>query len=197
MAFEFLTTLDTTSLLLLLIIFILFVLSMKKAFTIVINTVWAAGLSLLFPIVMNRFFGFDIPVDMNSLISFMMIGVGLYFIYVLGSSIYKILGTAEKLFAKVPKPSISLPKGEHQKDSRSDLKLREKELKLKEKELRLKEKEDRAKEAHGRWMAQVETSKKSSVNRKDDYVELEDKPERKNFAEPVKEIKHKKKKDED
>ena len=109
--FEFLSTLDSTNFLLLAIIFILFVVSAKKSMSIVINIVWAAGVSLLFPVVMNKFLGFDIPTDINTLVSFMLLGVGAYFLYLVASSIYKALGIAEKAFNKIPKPSVSLPKG--------------------------------------------------------------------------------------
>lgn len=204
--FEFLGGLDATNLMLLLVIFVLFVLSMKKAFSIVINTVWAAGISLLFPIVMNRLLGFDIPMDPDTLLSFMLVGVGVYFIYVLASSIYKVLGIAEKVIAKVPKPSISIPKGEKEtaKEGRKEIQLRERELKLQEREMKLKEKAAARNEKHGKWMARVEESKapkrKTKDIRADEYVEIKDseeKPKKKSFAEPMKEIKHKSKKDED
>ena len=197
--FEFLSTLDSTNFLLLAIIFILFVVSAKKSMSIVINIVWAAGVSLLFPVVMNKFLGFDIPTDINPLVSFMLLGVGAYFLYLVASSIYKALGIAEKAFNKIPKPKVSLPKGDG--ESRDDRKIRERELKLAEREMKLKEKEAKRNEKHANWMSRIEESKEPKRKAKrDEYVELkdtDDKPRKKNFAEPVKEIKHKKAKEED
>ncbi len=202
MAFEFLAGLDNTHMFLIIIIFVLFVMSMKKAFSIVVNTVWVAGISLVFPIVMNRFFGFDIPVDVDSLLSFMTLGVGLYFVWVVASTTYKILNLAGKFMGKVPKPSISLPKkeGKDEKYSKKEMQLREKELKLQEREMKLKEKEDKKKESKDRWMSQLNSRQRpvgKNAKKEDDFVELKDEePKRKNFAEPMREIK-KKKKDED
>ena len=196
--FDFLANLDATNLFLLLIIFVLFVLSMKKAFSIVINTVWAAGVSLLFPVVMNRLLGFDIPMDPDTLLTFMIVGVGIYFVYVLATSVYKILGIAQKAVAKVPKPHISLPKGVD-KESKKESQLRERELRLQERELKLKEKEAKRSDSHGKWMARVEESKTPKTSKKkpvDGYVELKDEP-KKNFAEPLREIKRKKSRDDD
>jgi hypothetical protein len=201
MVFEFLAGLDNTHMFLMIIIFVLFVMSMKKAFSIVVNTVWVAGISLLFPIIMNRFFGLDIPTDIDSLLSFTTLGVGLYFVWVVASTIYKILNIAGKFMGKVPKPQISLPKKGEKEDkySRKEVQLREKELKLQEREMRLKEKEEKKKEKHDSWMARLNSSQKpvgKNAKKEDDFVELEDKedPKKKNFAEPMKEINPKKKK---
>ena len=193
--FEFLTTLDSTNFMLLAIIFILFVVSAKKSMGIVINIVWAAGVSLLFPVVMNKFLGFAIPTDINTLMSFMILGVGAYFLYLVASSIYKALGIAEKAFARVPKPNVSLPKGGG--DDRAERKLREREMKLAEREMKLKEKESKRNEKHANWMSRIEESKAPKRKVKEaaeEYLELKDEePKKKNFSEPMKEIRHKKK----
>src|SRR3989338_580932 len=114
MAFDFLSSLDTTTMFLLLIIFILFVLSMKRVFSIIKNAIFIAVASILFPIVMNSFFGFNIPTDTDSIVSFILLGLGLYFIYMLGKSVYKVLKLGEGVAKKV------VPKIEHEKKGKKE-----------------------------------------------------------------------------
>ncbi len=165
MPFEFLSNLDTTTLFLLLVIFVLFILSMKKIFSIIMKAVWIAVISVLFPIVMNRFFGFDIPTDADSLISFLLLGLGIYFIYLIAKSVYRALGLAEKVVKKtIPhrekkeakRWEKETDKGE--KESRATARQEDKELEEREKELIEKERQIA-------WKASLEESKKAKPGR--------------------------------
>ena len=194
MAFDFLSSLNTTTLFLLVIIFILFVLSMKKVFSMVLNAVWISVAAILFPILMNKFLGFDIPIDRDSLISFVLLGLVIYFIYLVGKSIYKMLRVTEGVAKKViPKMEKREKKKESKEDKHEeeddDLKEREKDLKKKEKDLRKQEQEIR-------WKSALEASKaKGKVHKDDDYVMISDKSaSRKSHVEPLPVIDHKKKK---
>lgn len=190
MAFEFLSNLDTTTMFLLLIIFILFVVSMKKVFSILLNAVWIVIAAIVFPVVMNRFFGFDIPIDRDSMFSFILLGLTVYFVYLVGKSIYKVLGAAEKAAKKVP-----LPRGEKkikdEKEEKPDSnKKREKELEEREKELQKKEQQTR--------FASAIQKKRRPRSWEKDYVELEapkEKPKKpSSHVTPLPVIEHKKKK---
>lgn len=171
MAFEFLSNLDTTTLFLLLIIFILFVISMKRVFSIVMNGIWIAVASVLFPIVMNRLFGFDIPTDADSLISFLLLGLGMYFVYLVGKSVHKILGLTERIAKKtMPKREKSKEekkeRGEEQDNKKEERRQKEKELEEREMELRKKEQEIQ-------WKSAIHESKKRHDWTKE-YASLEE-----------------------
>jgi hypothetical protein len=199
MAFDFLTNLDSTSFFLLLIVFMLFVMSMKKALSVMWNAVWIAGISVIFPIVMNKLFDFAIPTDMDSLLSFMLLGLGVYFVYLVGQAIYKMLQEVEKVTAKIPKPKINLPKGEHHENKEKYAEIREESTR--EKDLKKREEELKKKEEHLAWMSKLEQSKKVRSKNEDDYAVLEDKEtgEKRphSHVEPLPEIKHKKKRSKD
>ena len=193
MAFDFLSSMDTTTLFLLLIIFILFVLSMKRVFSIIKNAIFIAVASILFPIVMNSFFGFNIPTDTDSIVSFILLGLGLYFIYMLGKSIYKVLklgeGAAKKVIPKIDhEKKGKKEKHDDEEDEQYDFKEREKKLEKREKELKQQEREVRFRSAIG-------AGKPKKKNEDDDYVTLEDtesKPKKSSHVEPLPVIDHKK-----
>lgn len=189
MAFEFLSNLDTTTMFLLLIIFILFVVSMKKAFSIILNAVWIVIAAILFPVVMNRFLGFDIPIDRDSMFSFILLGLSVYFVYLIGKSIYKVLGMAEKAAKKVP-----VPHGEKKVKEKEEKKEPDKRDKKKEKELEEREKDLQKKEQQIRFASAIQKKRRPGSWEKD-YAELEVKEKPKNsHITPLSIIEHKKKK---
>lgn len=192
MAFDFLGSIDTTTLFLLLIIFILFVLSMKRVFSIIKNAIFIAVASILFPVVMNSFFGFNIPTDTDSIVSFILLGLGLYFIYMLGKSVYKVLKLGESVAKKVVPKVERDKKKKDDKDDKEDKEEyshseRKKELDKREKELRKQEQEVRFRSAIG-----AGKSKPKGYD-ENEYVDLKDAP-KKSHVEPLPVIDHKKKK---
>lgn len=181
MVFEFLSNLDTTTTFLLLIIFILFVLAMKKILGIIKNAIIIAVAAVLFPIVMNRFFGYDIPMDPDSIISFMLLGLGIYFAYLVGKSVYKMLSLAEKAAKRVkpekkPKEKGDKEdrKGNEEKLARKEEKSAKKEEKAKRKELEEREKELAKREKEVAWKTTLEESKKPKSNWTEDYAEIKE-----------------------
>lgn len=78
-------------------VFILFVLTIKKMKKIVFNALWISLAAVLFPIAMNRLLGFSIPVDANSIIFYLTIGLGAYFLYLFARAVHTTLGIAEKI----------------------------------------------------------------------------------------------------
>lgn len=102
---NFLAAADNTILgIFIIVIFVLFVVLIKKAFSIIVNGLIVVVASVLFPIVANRFLGLTVPTDLNSLISFVSLGIGLYLIYLLARGIYGALGIAEKALGAVTFP---------------------------------------------------------------------------------------------
>ncbi len=78
------------------IVFILFVLSIKKLKKIVFNALLIAVAAVLFPILMNVIFDLPLSIDGSSIIFYMTVGLGTYFLYLFARAIYVTLGIAEK-----------------------------------------------------------------------------------------------------
>ena len=88
--------LGNTNTTLLLIVFVLFIFSMKKVLSVLINAMWIVAGSAVFPILANKILGLPVAIDGNSILFFVTTGLGLYALYILASSIYKVLGIFEK-----------------------------------------------------------------------------------------------------
>ena len=115
MVFEFLSHLDMTTAFLLVIIFILFMLSFKKVLGLLKNAIIIIIASVLFPIVGNKILGLPIPMDGGTIFSFIFLGLLLYFMYILGSAVYKGLSYLErgsKQLTKIEKPGRTKEKHE-------------------------------------------------------------------------------------
>lgn len=96
MAFEFLSQLDTTSSFLIIIAFILFMLSVKKALGMIKNAIIIAIASALFPIIGSRFLGLPIATDGETIISFITLGLLVYFAYILASAVHRGISFLER-----------------------------------------------------------------------------------------------------
>jgi len=88
----------------------------RKIVKTIFNLIWISVASAVFPFVM-RFLGFDFSTDFNSVMFFVMFGVGLYAVYMLARIVYALLGIAEKSlkFATYPIRSARKHKEERMK----------------------------------------------------------------------------------
>lgn len=96
MAFDLIGALGNANTTILLVIFVLFVFSLKKVLSVLVNAMWIVAGSALFPIIANKLLGLPVAIDGNSILFFVTTGMGLYALYILASSIYKVLGIFEK-----------------------------------------------------------------------------------------------------
>lgn len=94
----------TPELVAVIIIFVVFLVLMKKVIKVLFNILWIVLASAAFPVVLNVFFAFQLPLNLETVLFFIMIGIGLYFVYMVGKIIYSLLSLAEKS-AKVVIPS--------------------------------------------------------------------------------------------
>jgi len=117
--FEFITDLGTVGMFLILIIFILFILVVRKGLGIIKNVIIILIASVLFPIVLNLFFQYPIPLNTETIFSFAFVGVGLYILYLIGKTIYKILTATEKA-AMAPVKAMKKRRDEHLKKKMKD-----------------------------------------------------------------------------
>lgn len=77
--------------------FIAFLYLAGKAVGIFMRILWLAAISAAFPIVMNQFFGFSFLLDINTFLTFMAGGIGLYLVYVVIKIVYSALTITEKV----------------------------------------------------------------------------------------------------
>jgi len=111
---EFLSGLNNIQVLLI-IIFVLFVFSIKKVLSVALNSLWIAAAAVLAPIILNRIFSLPMAIDTDSLIFYMMLGLGAYMIYLLGKAVYILLGMAEKFGKDVTAPVRKSMEKRHEK----------------------------------------------------------------------------------
>jgi len=114
MAFSFFSSLDTTTAFLLVIIFVLFIFSFKKVLGLAKNALIIVAASVIFPIVANALLGLAIPMDTETIISFIFLGLFIYFLYFAASVVYKGLSAAEK------KIGPRLPEIRHEKGGKKE-----------------------------------------------------------------------------
>ena len=137
------------------IIFILFVLSVKKLKKIVFNSLLIAFAAVLFPILMNAVFGLPLSIDGTSIIFYMTVGLGAYFLYLFSKSVYVTLGIAEKVASPITRRMKSA--GAKKRDVKID------------KIIKQKEDEDKLKK-----IIKDQEKRKQKTKKDDDYVELKD-----------------------
>ncbi len=92
---EFIQEIGTFSLVLILLLFVVFLVLIKKVVKTIINIVIVSAASAAFPLVL-RFLGFSVPLNIDTILFFLIIGLGLYMFYLLGKIIYSALGIVEK-----------------------------------------------------------------------------------------------------
>lgn len=107
----------------LIVLFFIFVYLVYKGVKLLIKYLIIAGISAVFPIVAIKYFGFNIPLTLGTILAFVYLGV-------LGYTIYLGLSLVEK----IGKPVVGLAGGKKKKEKQIEKRL---------KELEKKEKEDR------------------------------------------------------
>ncbi|MBI2075901.1 MAG: hypothetical protein HYT72_01475 [Candidatus Aenigmarchaeota archaeon] len=93
--FGFAINISVSELLIFVIIFVLFLVITRKIVRVIMSLLWIAIASAIFPFAM-RFLGLDFSTDLNSVLFYVALGIGLYFVYMLGRIVYVILGLAGK-----------------------------------------------------------------------------------------------------
>ncbi len=91
-----------------------FIVISRKIMNTIFSMIWISAASASFPFVMS-FAGFDFPTDFNSIVFFVMLGLGLYAVYIIGKLVYALLGVAEKAGKAVAYPISSVKKGRDKK----------------------------------------------------------------------------------
>jgi len=134
------------------------VLAIKKLKKIVFNALWISLAAVLFPIAMNRLFGLAIATDANSIIFYLTLGLGAYFVYLLARAVYTMLGIAERLVSPITRHIKGI--SAHKREKKID-----KLVKEKEKEERLQK-------------LMQKSGKQKQKRYEDEYVALKDAEER-------------------
>ncbi len=93
--FGLVINIGSAELVLFIAVFVAFLLIVRKVINTLMNILWITIASASFPFIMG-FLGVSFPTDLNSILLFVTLGVGVYFVYMLGRVIYALLGIAEK-----------------------------------------------------------------------------------------------------
>lgn len=112
--FGFAINIGFRELLIFIVIFVLFLVITRKIVRVVMSLLWIAIASSIFPFVM-RFLGLDFSTDLNSILFYVALGIGLYFVYMLGRIVYVLLGLAEKSSKFITYPIKSSRKRKEEK----------------------------------------------------------------------------------
>lgn len=123
------------------VVFILFVLALKRVTKILLNCVWITVAAVIFPIIANKVFGYPVPIDADSIIFFITVGIGAYFVFLFASSVYKILIVAQRETEPVTTFLGNSFRGLRERMKRKSSELEEKKSKKKEKEIKKMEEE--------------------------------------------------------
>ncbi|MFH0837449.1 MAG: hypothetical protein V1870_04930 [Candidatus Aenigmatarchaeota archaeon] len=75
----------------LIMIFILFIFIIKKAIGMITTIAMIGVASALFPVILN-YIGFSIPINMETIIFFVVIGLAAYFLFMIGKIVLGLLG---------------------------------------------------------------------------------------------------------
>ncbi len=96
--------LGNVELVVVIIAFIAFLYLAGKAAGILMRILWLAAISAAFPLIMNQFFGFSFLLDINTFLTFIGGGIGLYLVYVVIKIVYSALAITEKAGKAVLSP---------------------------------------------------------------------------------------------
>lgn len=93
--FGFAINIGLGELLIFVVIFAMFLVISRKIVKTVMNLLWISLASAAFPFAMH-FLGLNFSADLNSMIFYIALGIGLYFVYMLGRIVYALIGFAGK-----------------------------------------------------------------------------------------------------
>jgi len=132
--FGFSVSVSFQELIVLAVILAAFLVITRKIVKTIFNMIWISVASAIFPFIM-RFLGFDFSTDFNSVLFFVVFGIGLYAVYMLARIVYVLLGVVEKIGRGATYPLRSARKSKENKMKKKMEKfIKEKEGKRKEKE---------------------------------------------------------------
>ena len=97
MVLDFLATLGTSNLILMTTALVVFIYFFKKAVSIIKNCFFVGIASAIFPVAANKLMGMAIPLNIGTLTSFVMLGLGLYFIFMFGKTVHTVLSVTGKM----------------------------------------------------------------------------------------------------
>ncbi|HLD83549.1 MAG TPA: hypothetical protein VI979_01695 [archaeon] len=87
---------NTAQLLLMVAVFAAFLYVINRAVKTLISMAIVAVASAAFPFIAGMF-GFALPTDLNAIIFFVALGIGLYLLYIVAKLVYGVLGIAGKI----------------------------------------------------------------------------------------------------
>ncbi len=104
MVLEFIVSLGIPNVVVMVAALVVFIYWFKSMISLVKGAFFTGIASAIFPIVANKLFGVAIPLNIDTLVSYVLLGLGLYFIYMFGRTVYKVLSIAGKSVSFLSRP---------------------------------------------------------------------------------------------
>ncbi|MDI6721572.1 MAG: hypothetical protein QMD85_04220 [Candidatus Aenigmarchaeota archaeon] len=105
MVLDFLASLGPANLIMIATALVVFIYGFKNLISLIKGAFFVSIASGIFPVVANKVFGMEVPLTIETLLEFVLLGLGLYFIFMFGKTIHKILSVIDKsasFFSKKP-----------------------------------------------------------------------------------------------
>ena len=104
MVLEFIASLGIPNVVVMVAALAVFIYWFKSMMSLIKGAFFVGIASAVFPIAANKLFGIPIPLNIETLVSFVLLGVGLYFIYMFGRTVYRVLSIAGKSVSFLSRP---------------------------------------------------------------------------------------------
>ena len=104
MVLEFIASLGIPNVVVMVAALAVFIYWFKSMMSLIKGAFFVGIASAVFPIAANKLFGIPIPLNIETLVSFVLLGVGLYFIYMFGRTVYRVLSIAGKSVSFFSRP---------------------------------------------------------------------------------------------
>ncbi|MBI2173257.1 MAG: hypothetical protein HYT73_03560, partial [Candidatus Aenigmarchaeota archaeon] len=96
MVLEFIASLGIPNVVVMVAALVVFIYWFKSMISLIKGAFFVGIASAVFPIAANKLFGIPIPLNIETLVSYVLLGLGLYFIYMFGRTVYRVLSIAGK-----------------------------------------------------------------------------------------------------
>ncbi len=172
MALEFISPLlsyVTANAVLLAVVLILLIIAMRRTKRVAFTAGIVIIASVAIPLALRFFAGLLLPFGINAIVLYVTVGLGAYFIFLIGTAVYSILGAAEKSVQKVSSPLGAYMKRRKTVDSRM------KDFVRKQEKIEKEGRKQRHEKEHDEQRVQAIEKKVAKERKKDnenEYVEL-------------------------
>ncbi|MBI2580108.1 MAG: hypothetical protein HYW27_04370 [Candidatus Aenigmarchaeota archaeon] len=104
MVLDYLVSLGPVNLVVMAASLVVFIYWFKSLVSLIKGAFFVGVASAIFPIAASKLFGLNVPLTLDTLISFVSLGLGLYFILMFGKTVHRVLSITNKSLSFLAKP---------------------------------------------------------------------------------------------